>query len=169
MMIRKGPVESAAPLRVWEAGMFIGPGKYTISSLHIVGRCLDIASEIAHRDEGRVQQWNCNGAAYQQWMIEEDADQSGRYIIHALLGRNKVLGIAGDSRDDFARIVFQPPRGSPFQCWRFVHEGGKAYRIFNEGSGLCIDFREEHRAPGGDLQQRPRLDFTNQLWSLNPA
>lgn len=148
--------------------MFSGPGKYTISSLHIMGRCLDIASEIAHRDEGRVQQWNCNGAAYQQWVIEEEPQEAG-CIVHALLGRNKVLGIMGDSRDDFSRVVFQGRRDTAFQRWRFVYEGGEAYRIFNEGSGLCIDFREEHRAPGGDVQQRPKLDVTNQLWSIHPA
>ena len=150
-------------------GMFTGPGKYTISSLHIRGRCLDIASEIAHRDEGRVQQWNCNGAAYQQWVFEEQPQDPGRYVIHTLLGKDKVLGIAGDSRDDFARLIFQRRNGSRFQLWRPVHETGEAYRLFNEGSGLCLDFREEHRAPGGDLQQRPRLDFTNQLWAINPA
>ena len=149
--------------------MFTEPGKYRISSLHIRGRCLDLGSEYAHRDEGRVQQWVCNGAVYQQWVVEADPRGSGGYMIYALLGRDKTLGILGNSRDDFAPLVFQRPGDTPFQRWRFVSEGGEAYRIYNEGSGLCLDLREEHRAPGGDVQQRPRLDFTNQLWAIDPG
>ena len=149
--------------------MFTGPGSYNFSSLHRDGLCLDIPSEIAHKDEGRVQMFPRNGAAYQLWVVAEDPDHPQRYAIHASVGRSKTLGIAGNSTDDYARVHFQRPNGTAFQLWRFEEEGdGTSYRIFNEATGLCLDLREEAKGHGGILQQRPRLDVPNQLWVLTP-
>jgi hypothetical protein len=140
--------------------------------MYLPDRCIDIPSPIAHRDEGRVQQYTLYGSVYQKWMVVEEPTGSaggGGYVIQSTLGPSKVLGIDGESRDDGARVHFQRPTGSAFQRWRFVHEGGEAYRIVNEGSGYCIDLREQTRHAGGDLQQRPRLDFPNQFWAIEPA
>ncbi len=148
--------------------MFTGPGTYTFSSLSRPGRCIDIPSEIAHKEEGRIQLFPCNGAAYQQWVVEPLAGSADVFVIRALLGRNKVLGIAGGSRDDLARIYFQLPNGSDLQSWRFEQAGADAYRVYNAGSGLCIDLKEEAAGSGGPLQQRPRSEAKNQLWAINP-
>jgi hypothetical protein len=148
--------------------MFTGPGRYTFRSLYLPDRCIDIPSPIAHRDEGRVQQFTLWGSVYQKWMVVEEPGD-GVYVIHSTLGPSKVLGIEGDSRDDFARVHFQRASGSAFQRWRFVSAAEEAYRIVNEGSGCCIDLREQTRYAGGDLQQRPRLDFPHQLWAIEPA
>jgi hypothetical protein len=147
--------------------MFEGPGRYVFCSLHRPGRCIDLPSEIAHKEEGRVQHFPKNGATYQQWIVEEETDNPGNYAIYSALGRSKMLGVAGNSEADLAKIRFQPPSGSPFQRWRFVAEQRPAYRIVNVATGLCIDLPEEKAAVGGDLQQRPRADVTNQLWDLN--
>lgn len=150
--------------------MFTGPGRYTFRSLYLPDRCIDIPSTIAHRDEGRVQQYTLYGSVYQKWVVaEEPAGAGGGYAIHSTLGRSKVLGIEGDSREDLARVNFQRSTGTAFQRWRFVHEGGEAYRIVNEGSGYCIDLRDQTRHAGGELQQRPRLEFPHQLWAIEPA
>jgi hypothetical protein len=151
--------------------MFTGPGRYTFTSIYIPDRSIDIPSPIAHRDEGRVQQYTSNGAVYQKWIVTEDTKAgkpTGLYRIHSLLGPSKVLGIEGDSKEDYARIQFQRPSESLFQRWRFEEEKG-VYRILNEGSGLCIDLREQNRPAGGDLQQRPRMDMPHQFWTIDPA
>ena len=146
--------------------MFEGPGRYVFYSLHRPGRCIDIPSQIAHKEEGRVQHFPENGATYQQWIVEEDPVEPGTYVIYSALGRSKTLGVDENSDADLAKIRFQPPNGSEFQRWRFVKDQGEAYRIQNVGTGLCIDLPEEKAAAGGDLQQRPRAEVTNQLWEI---
>ena len=148
--------------------MFTGPGTYILSSLHRQNLCLDIPSQIAHKDEGRVQLFPRNGAAYQNWVVAEDADRPGCFVIHASVGRSKTLGIAGNSAADYARVHFQRPNRTAYQLWRFEHESGEAYRIINDASGLCLDLREEIKGPWAMLQQRPRLDVPNQRWILTP-
>lgn len=147
--------------------MFSGQGRYTFTSVYIPDRCIDIPSPIAHREEGRVQQFTVNGSTYQKWMVVEDP--SGGFFIQSVLGPSKVLGIEGDSREDGAKIFFQRPNGSPFQRWRFLPAGQDPYRIVNMESNYCIDLREEARHAGGFLQQRPILDMPHQLWFVNPA
>ena len=52
--------------------MFTGPGRYIFRSLYLPDRCIDVPSSIAHRDEGRVQQYTLYGSVYQKWVVVED-------------------------------------------------------------------------------------------------
>lgn len=124
------------------------PGRSFISGS---GKCLDAHAPDWNTNGGRVQIWDCNGLAHQQWRIE-----GGKLI----LASGKCLDVHWPDRTtNGGRVQLWDCHGGENQQWRL--SGG----MLVSGSGKCLDVHgPDAGTNGGRVQIWDCLGGMNQQW-----
>ncbi|WP_100447054.1 family 43 glycosylhydrolase [Glycomyces xiaoerkulensis] len=124
--------------------------------------CLD-DYEWGTEDGAEVRQWSCNGAAVQDWYLE---DLGNGY--HAI--RNAYSGLCLDDyewgTEDGAEVRQWSCNGNEVQQWEIVDAGGGYSNIVNRYSGLCLDNTDWGTEDGAAVQQWTCNDQAVQHWAV---
>jgi beta-glucanase (GH16 family) len=115
------------------------------------GRCIDIpgANPV---DGARLQTWDCNGTAAQQWSLNGDG------TVRAM---GKCMDPAGAGSANGTPIQLVTCNGNPVQRFTFTGTG----ELRNVSSNRCVDVKDRVNANGAQLQLWDCAGSTNQRWT----
>ncbi|GAA3787589.1 lectin [Streptomyces chiangmaiensis] len=117
----------------------------------LAGKCLDVAG--ANSANGtRVQLYDCNGTAAQQWTVGTDG------TIRAL---GKCLDVTGNSIANGARVQLWSCTGGANQKWTVT----SAHDIVNPQADKCLDVTDHNSANGTPTQIWSCTGAANQKWT----
>ena len=109
------------------------------------GKCLDV-SGISHADGANVYQWNCTGAANQQWL---QVAANGGFMLMARHS-GKCLDVAGAGVGGGTNIYQWFCHGGDNQLFNWVGD-----RLVAKHSGQCVNVEGASLADGGNVFQWP--------------
>ncbi|MDH2426899.1 glycoside hydrolase family 16 protein [Sphaerisporangium sp. TRM90804] len=128
-----------------------GPGTGTALRSNLSGRCIDIPSANP-ADGARLQTWDCNGSAAQQWSINSDG------TIRAM-GKCMDAAAAGTAN------------GTPVQLYTCNGTGAQRFTLSGAGdlvnvtANRCVDIVNRNTANGAQLQLWDCTGASNQKWT----
>lgn len=126
-----------------------GSGKGIKSKLS--GRCIDIPGANAV-DGARLQTYDCNGTAAQQWTPNSDS---------TLRAMNMCMDPAGGALTDGTPIQLVKCNGNPVQRFVFSDAGD----LVNVSANKCVDVKDKNEANGAALQLWECRGTSNQKWT----
>ncbi|GIH15244.1 glycoside hydrolase family 16 protein [Rugosimonospora africana] len=116
------------------------------------GKCVDVAG--ASTTNGtKVQLYDCNGTAAQQWTVGSDG------TVRAL---GKCMDVAAAGTANGAKVQLYDCNGTNAQKW--TRSGSQ---FINTGSGKCLDATDQSSANGNQLQIWTCTGAANQQWSVS--
>ena len=130
---------------------------YTFKAVNS-GKCLDV-SGLKQNAGATLAQWNCHGAANQQFIASAVGDHVSLKAKHS----GKCLAIEGKSIENRARLVQVECNSSDnSQLWKFTKVGAHV-NVINRRSSMYLDIRgnssdnraavQQYQANGGDNQR----------------
>jgi beta-glucanase (GH16 family) len=114
------------------------------------GRCIDIPGANP-ADGARLQTWDCNASAAQQWSFNGDG---------TLRAMGKCMDPAGGALANGTPIQLVACNGNPVQ--RFALSG--AADLVNVSANRCVDIKDRNSANGAQLQLWDCSGGSNQKW-----
>lgn len=113
----------------------------------------------------RMQQWNCNGSAQQNWVLSP-MNNGGYSIVNQLSG--KALD-NGSSASNGGPIVQQSATGGQQQSWFLMPGPAGSFIVVSQLSGKAVDVPGASLASGTTMQQWDRDGYPQQNWAFVPA
>lgn len=131
------------------------------------GKCVDIYNN-DFSDEAKVQLYQCNGGANQEWQLLGDA------IVNPASGKCLDIynhdGLSPDKYKDETKVELYSCNGNPNQKWQLVNG-----QLVNPPSGKCLDIYNPDQKPSSLTNEAPLQLFTcsqgkiNQAWEIQDA
>jgi beta-glucanase (GH16 family) len=115
------------------------------------GRCIDIPSANPV-DGARLQTYDCNGSAAQQWAANGDG---------TMRGLGKCMDPAGGALTNGTPIQLVTCNGNPVQRFTLSAAGD----LVNVSSNRCVDVKDRNTANGAQLQLWDCSGGSNQKWT----
>lgn len=121
------------------------------------------AVEVANGDTGsgaNVQQWQINGAACQDWILEEAADPGCKMDVSLIYGfenenSGQMMEIANASMQDGANVQQYPSNGLDCQKWVLTAYGSENLYYIRSARDDSFALRAESGENGGNLSIAP--------------
>ncbi|XVU27988.1 family 16 glycosylhydrolase [Actinoplanes sp. CA-054009] len=126
-----------------------GGGQALKSNLN--GRCIDIPSANPV-DGARLQMWDCNGSAAQQWAANGDG---------TMRAMGKCMDPAGGALANGTPIQLVTCNGNPVQRFTLSAAGD----LVNVSANRCVDIKDVNTANGAQLQLWDCAGTANQKWA----
>jgi len=131
------------------------------------GKCVDIYNN-DFSNEAKVQLYQCNGGANQEWQLLGDA------IVNPASGKCLDIynhdGLSPDQYKDETKVELYSCNGNPNQKWELVNG-----QLVNPPSGKCLDIYNPDQQPSSLTNESPLQLFTcspgkfNQAWEIQDA
>lgn len=120
----------------------------------------------AQSDNGtNIQTYKSNGSAAQKFVIKSTGYvQTGMFVFHSKSNYNKVMDVAGGSKDDCAKIQAYDFNDSGAQKWSIVSNDDGTYRIVNAASDKVLDVYCGSAYNGAPIQQYSWNGSNAQKW-----
>ena len=135
----------------WTDGTTPPPSGASALRSNFSNRCIDIPSGNPV-DGARLQMWDCNGSAAQQWSFASDG------TVRAM---GKCMDPAGGALANGTPIQLVTCNGNPVQ--RFTLSGSGD--LVNVSANKCVDVKDWNSANGAQLQLWDCGGTTNQKWT----
>ncbi|HEU5129811.1 MAG TPA: RICIN domain-containing protein [Glycomyces sp.] len=126
------------------------------------GKCMDVVSG-STADGAEIIQYDCHGAANQQWRLE---DAGGGYYRIVSEASGRCLDVDAASTAEGARIIQWACNGGTNQQWQLRDAGGGHVELVARHSGKCVDVIDSSTANGARLHQYSCWGGANQQWAL---
>ncbi|HEX5198730.1 family 16 glycosylhydrolase [Paractinoplanes rhizophilus] len=128
-----------------------GGGTGSALKSNFSGRCIDIpgANPV---DGARLQMWDCNGTAAQQWTANGDG---------TMRAMGKCMDPAGGALGNGTPIQLVTCNGNPVQRFTLSSAGD----LVNVSSNRCVDVKDWNSANGAQLQLWDCGGTSNQKWT----
>ncbi len=147
-------------------------GYYTIKS-KCNGLVVDIYAGIANAGT-KLQMYENNGSMAQKFKLEkvekmssEKTLEDGRYYIKSLVNSQMVLGIAGNSNNNFGNVELQiKDTKNAYQLYDIKYESDGYYSIKNVGSNKALDVYAGLNVNGTNVDQYTANGSDAQKWIL---
>ena len=138
---------------------------YNIIARHS-GKVLGVAA--GRLDDGApVVQWRNDGTDNQAWRLDRvDQCVPGSHYTIINKGSGKVLGVAGGSLDNWARVVQWRSDGTKNQIWSCVNLDNGHFTIAAYHSGKLLNVAEASLMDGGRVIQWQRANADNERWQF---
>ena len=127
-----------------------GTGGLALKS-NLSGRCIDIPAANA-ADGARLQMYDCNGTAAQQWTANSDG---------TLRAMGKCMDPAGGALTNGTPIQLVTCNGNPVQRFTLSAAGD----LVNVSANRCVDVTDNNSANGATLQLWDCAGTANQKWT----
>lgn len=155
----------ALPVSVVAAALaFIGPAEAEIGIVQPItnvngsGSCLDASAQ----DDTTVLLWHCHGGTNQLWNYgSPSGNPNGPYLITNW--HTATCLDVGNSFTAGSPVTLRPCTGSTSQLWQPASAGDSTYLV-NQGTGLCLDLRNDNTSDGTIIQQWPCNLTGAQFW-----
>jgi hypothetical protein len=118
----------------------------------LAGKCLDVSGG-ATADGTKIQLYDCNGTAAQQWTVTPNS------TVKAL---GKCLDVAGGATVNGTKAQLWTCNGTGAQNWSAQADG----TLRNPASGRCLDVSGNNPANGQQIHIWDCLGAANQKWTL---
>ena len=135
----------------WSDGGTPPPAGSSVLRSNLSNRCIDIPAANPV-DGARLQTYDCNGSAAQQWSFSSDG---------TLRAMGKCMDPAGGTLTNGTPIQLVTCNGNPVQ--RFTLSG--AGDLVNVSANKCVDIRDRNTANGAQLQLYDCSGGSNQKWA----
>jgi hypothetical protein len=154
--------------RLWPAAQLTPTSTPSLPAFEIVnansGKCLDVAQG-SGADNANVQQFTCNGAGSQKWLLRAGAGESYEIVN---VNSGKCLDVAQGSTADNANVQQLACHGASNQKWRFeLYEetaDGTSYVVISVNSDKCLDVLMDSTEDNANVQQYTCHRGPNQRW-----
>ena len=135
----------------WNGGTTPPPSGSSMLKSSLSGRCIDIpgANPV---DGARLQTYDCNGTAAQQWTFAGDG---------TLRAMGKCMDPAGGALANGTPIQLVTCNGNPVQRFTLSAAGD----LVNVSANRCVDVKDRNTANGAQLQLWDCTGGSNQKWS----
>jgi hypothetical protein len=145
-------------------GADVVPGTYRVGSVSVGNHCADIGSENVNKEHDNIHRFPCNQTVFQKWVIANDQDRPGRYLI-SWEGSSGKFWSAEHFNPRADHLTFDPRHNNSFQSWTITDAGNGKYRISNDGNSKCVDPQKN-----GNEKENIKLEACKpgdgQLWYL---